>query len=151
MAIINYNGNIFNSKAGIICHQCNCKGVMGSGIALTIKNKYPEVFEAYTKEYHAHKLQLGHVLFVPVQSEPNRIIANLCGQDAYGRSGRFTNYNALRTCLNKVRVFALKNNIKSIAIPFNMSCCRAGGEWSVVYEMIEDILDKELCVEIWKL
>ena len=32
-----HNGNILDSGADIICHQVNCRGVMGSGVAKQIK------------------------------------------------------------------------------------------------------------------
>ena len=35
-------GNLFDTKANIICHQCNCQGVMGSGVAAEVKRRYPE-------------------------------------------------------------------------------------------------------------
>ncbi|WP_411668007.1 hypothetical protein [Bacillus subtilis] len=33
-------GDLLEAKENIIAHQVNCKGVMGSGIALQIKKKY---------------------------------------------------------------------------------------------------------------
>ena len=44
-------GNLFNTKANIICHQCNCQGIMGSGVALEVKNRYPKVYESYHNDY----------------------------------------------------------------------------------------------------
>ena len=43
------DGNIFDCTENIIVHQTNCQGVMGSGIAKQVKERYPEVFNAY---YH---------------------------------------------------------------------------------------------------
>ena len=48
-------GNLFDTKAEIICHQCNCQGVMGSGVAAEVKKRYPEVFKAYRKDYEEGK------------------------------------------------------------------------------------------------
>ncbi len=41
------DGNLFDTKAKIIAHQVNCRGVMGSGVALQIKERYPYVYEMY--------------------------------------------------------------------------------------------------------
>lgn len=41
------NSNLLDVKSGILCHQVNCVGVMGAGIALQIKGKWPEVFKQY--------------------------------------------------------------------------------------------------------
>ncbi len=64
----------------IVCHQVNCKGVMGAGLALQIKNKFPMVY----KNYKDKCLQiendiggLGDVQFCSVLSENGYIIANI--------------------------------------------------------------------------
>ena len=40
-------GNLLEQTKGVIIHGCNCQGVMSSGIALQIRNKWPGVFETY--------------------------------------------------------------------------------------------------------
>ena len=40
-------GNIFNTKAQTIVNTVNCVGVMGKGIALVFKLRYPNMFEQY--------------------------------------------------------------------------------------------------------
>lgn len=40
-------GDIFESGAQVILHQVNCQGVMGSGVAKQVREKYPIVFEYY--------------------------------------------------------------------------------------------------------
>ena len=34
----------------VICHQVNCQGVMGSGIAKQIRDTYPIVYDNYKKK-----------------------------------------------------------------------------------------------------
>ena len=41
-------GNIFESHAQTLVNTVNCVGVMGKGIALDFKNRYPEMFKEYT-------------------------------------------------------------------------------------------------------
>ena len=41
------NGNILEATEDIICHQVNCQGVMGSGLAKQIRSKWPSVFADY--------------------------------------------------------------------------------------------------------
>lgn len=43
------HGNIFDSKCQTIVNAVNCVGVMGKGLALQYKNRYPEMFEEYRK------------------------------------------------------------------------------------------------------
>ena len=40
-------GNIFNTGAQVIVNTVNCVGVMGRGIALECKLRYPEMFKKY--------------------------------------------------------------------------------------------------------
>ena len=42
-------GNIFESHAQTLVNTVNCVGVMGKGIALDFKNRYPEMFKEYTE------------------------------------------------------------------------------------------------------
>ncbi|MCQ2071583.1 MAG: macro domain-containing protein [Bacteroidaceae bacterium] len=49
------NGNIFNTKAQTIVNTVNCVGVMGKGIALVFKLRYPLMFDLY-QDYCKQKL-----------------------------------------------------------------------------------------------
>ncbi len=40
-------GNIFNTKAQVIVNTVNCVGVMGKGVALVFKLRYPKMFDIY--------------------------------------------------------------------------------------------------------
>ena len=42
-------GNIFNTKAQTVVNTVNCVGVMGKGIALVYKLRYPKMFDIYLK------------------------------------------------------------------------------------------------------
>ena len=50
-----HKGNIFNSKMQTIVNTINCVGVMGKGIALVFKLRYPSMFDKY-KEYCSSKM-----------------------------------------------------------------------------------------------
>lgn len=151
--IKNIDGNLFDSQASIICHQTNCQGVMGSGVALEVKQRYPNVFNAYKKDYEDGKLKLGYVCFVSEDKNKSQVIANMCGQNTYGYGGElYTHYDKLQKCLDNVLHFALTQyDIKpTIAFPYLMSCHRGGGNWNIVQKMIEDTF-KDFDIEIWKL
>jgi len=55
MAIKHFKGNIFNSKCQTIVNTVNCVGVMGKGIALVHKLRYPQMYLEY-KEHCKNKL-----------------------------------------------------------------------------------------------
>ncbi len=57
--IIIINGNIFNTKAQTIVNTVNCVGVMGKGIALVFKLRYPLMFDIYRKYCSEHLIDIG--------------------------------------------------------------------------------------------
>ena len=42
--IVFKNGNIFDSKCETLVNPINCVGVMGKGLALIFKNKFPKMY-----------------------------------------------------------------------------------------------------------
>lgn len=129
--------DIFESGADIICHQVNCQGVMGSGIAKQVREKYPWVYGEYKEfcKYYSPNELLGLNLITYID-ETHRI-ANLFGQEKFGYDGKcYTDYEELRNALEDLR-----NGYpgETIAIPYLMGCHRGGGDWNVVYKMIEKV------------
>lgn len=61
MAYLQYcKGDIFDSKAQVIVNTVNCKGVMGKGLALAFKQRYPDMFTVYQQECKTGKLHIGY-------------------------------------------------------------------------------------------
>ena len=61
MAQIHYVvGDIFASQTQGIVNPVNCRGVMGAGLALAFKQRYPEMFAAYVQECQSGQLRIGH-------------------------------------------------------------------------------------------
>lgn len=52
-------GNIFNSKAHTIVNTVNTVGVMGKGLALEFRIRYPEMFKQYLNLCKENKLKIG--------------------------------------------------------------------------------------------
>lgn len=127
------NQDILNITKGVIVHQVNCQGVMECGIALQIRNKWPQVY----KRYRAFKFHLGQIQIIAVA--PQLWVCNLAGQDGFGRDRQYTNYVALREGFSKLNIWAKERSLP-IAIPYNLGCNNAGGMWTVV----RSIIDKKL-------
>lgn len=132
--------------AGIIVHQVNAQGAMGAGIAKSIRSKWPQVYEEYVKVIGPVYSQsgegrhfLGKVIYVEV--EPGLFVANLVGQQFFGRTGeRFTSYDALDAGFRDIHNFALLRNLP-VHYPL-IGCGLGGGEWSIVSAIINARLDK---------
>lgn len=53
------SGNIFNTKAQTIVNTVNCVGVMGKGIALVYKLRYPNMFDVYQEYCRQNLISIG--------------------------------------------------------------------------------------------
>lgn len=64
-------------------HGCNMKGLMGAGIAKTVREKYPHAYSAYKIACNEQRYKLGEVQFVGQQGN-NITIANMFTQEHPG-------------------------------------------------------------------
>jgi O-acetyl-ADP-ribose deacetylase (regulator of RNase III) len=53
------NKSIFDLEVDILVNLVNCVGVMGKGLALEFKNKYPKMFDFYKNQCKQTKVNLG--------------------------------------------------------------------------------------------
>ena len=165
-------GSIFDVGAQVIVHQVNCIGVMGSGVAKQVRDRFPSVFLAY---HHAVKALdhncLGGCLLVE-SGNPGLRIANLFGQYYYrgfkdddlypldefwkqpefdkqmGKAIRFTNYEAFWKGLIRLKEELRPEEIK-IAFPYKIGSDRGGADWDVLREMIKSVFkntNKEIII-----
>jgi len=52
-------GDIFKSKAQTLINTVNCVGVMGKGIALEFKNRFPGMYDDYVQRCHRGEVRSG--------------------------------------------------------------------------------------------
>ena len=147
------NGDITKIKSDnlkIICHQCNCVGSMGAGLALTLKKEFPKCYDDYMEAYITSKLKLGNVIISDIKKN-NTIILHICGQYHYKGKKPLTNYNALTTAFNEIKeylnILKTKNIEYNIYFPYKFGCGLAGGNWNTVYTLIEQILPETVIVK----
>lgn len=135
-------GNILDAKENVIAQQVNCMGIIGSGLAKQIRNKYPEIFQYYSNfVINNGKLKcLGECQMVLVDNKKNKYVANLFGQYNYGRDKQPTDYDALSSALIKLKNYCKEFNL-SISIPYQLGCGLAGGDWDIVYGIIEEVFN----------
>ena len=143
-----HNGNILDSGADIICHQVNCQGAMNSGVAKAIREKWPQVYEEYSKLMHLE--MLGHIqtVYLGEENGHSKGVINMFAQYTYGYDGRrYTSYDAFWACLGEIKKYI--NPEKTIAFPARIGCVRGGANWNVILTMIEEVLGEDYNVEIW--
>lgn len=142
------NGNIMDINGGIICHQVNCKGVMGAGLAKSIADTYPNVLKSYKDfcgKFNYSEDLLGKTLFETVSYDinykPILIIANIFGQFDYGIYKQQTDYEALKYGLQQVQHVSETFNL-DVYIPFKIGCGLGGGDWNIVKNIIKEIFSE---------
>jgi len=141
-------GNLLIAPVQGIIHQCNCFHIMGSGIAVQIKQLYPTAYLADLQTVCGDAKKLGTFSMAKIK---NKYIFNLYGQFDLC-SGRQTSYDALYNGLLSIRAYAKHNNIKTLGIPKNLGCGLGGGSWSIVYAIISEVFkDSDTEIEIYRL
>lgn len=146
-------GDLLASNCEVICHQTNCMGAMGAGIASAIRDAYPEAYTAFKARYKSYRsYSLGEIDLVPtIRDGFLRCVVNCYGQKDYlPRGVVHTNYAALQRCFDKIKnAFAGKNY--TIGFPYGIGCGLAGGDWGVVSRMIEETFaGDEWRIELWR-
>jgi O-acetyl-ADP-ribose deacetylase (regulator of RNase III) len=117
-----------------IVNTVNCVGVMGKGIALQFKNKWPDNFAQYQAACKAGKVRPGtmNVFDAGAYAQPHFII-NFPTKDHWrGNSKLSFIQDGLKDLVAQVRAL----DIRSIAIP-PLGCGNGGLDWADVKPMIE--------------
>lgn len=155
------NGDLLKADLPIIAHQTNCLGIMGAGIAKSIKDKWNDVFTQYknlcvnTKDKHN---LLGKIQLCPTNDTPIKYVVNLFGEYSFTESvtpyeNRHTDYDALRNTLTVLKENLVFLDFNKVGIPYKLGCGLAGGDWDgVVYPMLQEIFnDNIITLCIYKL
>ena len=139
----------------ILCHQVNCQGVMGSGIAKQIRNMCPKHYKDY-RFYYTLTVNKNELLGKEFYTRFNENLwfCGIFGQYDYGREKKqYTNYDALKSgFVNILQGFRTSNKNIEICIPYGIGCGLGGGDWGIVKGIIDDIFgSSKINVKIWRL
>jgi O-acetyl-ADP-ribose deacetylase (regulator of RNase III) len=127
-------------ECGVIIHGCNAQGVMGSGVALALRTKWPQIFKSYRtlcEAYNFNHQLLGCVDFVTVNSYAGKevVVGNIITQQTYGKDGRrYADPKAIDMGLEQACMYA-----KHLFLPLYMpriGCSLGGLNWEKDVEPI---------------
>ena len=130
-------GNFLEADTEALVNTVNTEGVMGKGIALQFKKKYPEMYEVYRRACDAGEVRPGmmHVFERKDMLNP-RFIINFPTKRHWRSPARMEDLQSGLQAL----VFEIKErNIRSIAIP-PLGCGNGGLDWAIVRPTIERAL-----------
>lgn len=127
-------GDLFGNNEKIILHGVNCQGVMGSGVAKIIRDRYPEAYDDYRKIHENGGISLGNIY--PVTTKGGVTIINAATQFSYGRDPtvRYASYDAI------ARAMRILNNTyynKRVAMPM-IGAGLGNAKWSIVETIIKE-------------
>ena len=133
---------------GSQCVNCHCR--MASGLALSIKKQYPEVYQDDLQTEPGDRSKLGTVRIVKLENPRGQLayVANCYAQFNFGTEKRQVNYEAIYKCFEILKVYIEQNGLV-LGIPFRMGCGLAGGDWRIVRSMIDVVfgdLEKDVLI-----
>jgi|SRR5690348_11892069 len=119
-------GDIFESKAQTLVNTVNTVGVMGKGIALGFRKRFPEMYDDYVRRCERREVQLGKPYFYPRVAPPN--IVNFPTKDHWRSVSRLDDIiKGLGYLQGHIREWG----ITSLAVP-PLGCGEGRLEWRVV-------------------
>lgn len=137
-------GNLFESSAQTLVNTVNCVGVMGKGIALEFKKRYPAMFDDYVKRCDAGLVQPG---------QPYHF-SDLFGTSIinFPTKKHWRSASRLQDIADGLDYFIAHYQqwgIESVAFP-PLGCGNGGLEWSAVGPlMYQKLSDLPIPVEIY--
>lgn len=130
-------GNLLEARAQALVNTVNTVGIMGKGIALMFKERFPENFRRYAAACKIGEVRTGQ-MFVTQTGELDgpRWIVNFPTKQHWRGDSRM---EWITEGLHDLRRFIVQNKVKSIAIP-PLGSGNGGLDWADVRVQVEKIL-----------
>ena len=137
--MINFtSGDMFDIPADIRINTVNCVGVMGAGVALAFKERFPEMFQAYKKECDNHNIKPGkpHV-WSDSTLYRNLTIINFPTKEHWRNPSK---YEYIESGLKWLNDFLYTYGIVKVTMPA-LGCGHGGLDWDKVKSLIKKYLN----------
>lgn len=134
-------GDIFSSPAQVIVNAVNTVGVMGKGIALAFKNRYPKMFEVYKDACEKKKFQMGKLMLCHA---PDHLILLFPTKENWRNPSKL---EYIEKGLDRFVKNYAEKNISSIAFP-KLGCGNGELKWEDVKPLMEKYL-KPLPIDVY--
>ncbi len=128
------NRDLFESHAEVLVNTVNCKGVMGKGIALEFKHRFPDCYPKYKKSCHGGSLKPGGIIYIDRRDLfNNKDIAHFATKNHWrGKSELQWIDSGLGILIDELS----KRHIRSVAMPA-LGCGLGGLNWNDVKPLVE--------------
>jgi O-acetyl-ADP-ribose deacetylase (regulator of RNase III)/uncharacterized protein YwgA len=130
-------GNLLEAQTEALVNTVNTVGVMGKGIALQFKERFPLNFKIYADACKKGEMQVGKMLVVKeITFNGEKLIINFPTKTEWFKKSQ---YNYIEDGLKDLANVIAEYNIKSIAIP-PLGCGNGGLKWEKVRPMMDKYL-----------
>lgn len=119
-------GDIFKSKAQTLVNTVNCVGIMGKGLALEFKKRFPDMFKNYEAQCNLGKMKLGEPYLYKSLIQPWIL---LFPTKEHWRS--VSNIKDIENGLNYLLQYYQQWGITSLAVP-PVGCGLGQLDWKIV-------------------
>ena len=137
--VIFKQGDMFSEKADYLINTVNCNGVMGKGVALEFKKRWPAMFRHYKEKCKKGQVAPGSVHYYV--DDPRQIIVNVATKKNWWEPSHI---GWIVSILNKLKNdLSFKPDIKVVMPP--LGCGNGGLDWKTVKAIIEKELSGLEC------
>lgn len=135
--------SIFDTKLQAMINTVNCDGVMGKGLALEFKRRYPYMFKEYKEKCLKGEIKPG---LLHIYRTDKKVIINFPTKKHWENKSRME-------YIEKGLLYLKKNykawELKSIAFP-QLGCDLGGLDWSKVKVLMEEYLNAfDISIEVY--
>ena len=151
------HGNLLDCNDAVIVHQMNCVGVHPEGLSAQIAQRYQ-----YSNEYiRRHRLEKSTYCAPEDQATPGTIVVSTPFDQSRGPVvvGLYAQYDCNPMCgptpkdtadlrsrwfalaLMALRNYLVREQLPSVAFPYEIGCGQNGGDWRLYSQMIYKFAD----------
>lgn len=137
-------GDLFASQAQTLVNSVNCVGVMGKGVALEFKKRFPEMYADYVERCRRGKVKLGEPYVYPAMV--GQWVLNFPTKDHWRSVSRLDD---IVRGLEYLKAHCKEWGIQSLAVP-PLGCGNGQLEWRVVGPtLVKHLKQLDIPVELY--
>jgi O-acetyl-ADP-ribose deacetylase (regulator of RNase III) len=134
-------GDLFDYDGQYAVNAVNTVGVMGKGVALGFKLRYPAYFDQYVAFCHDHELRAGNVWLA---SDARGIGKHILNAATKGHWKYPSDHLDVKRCFEALALFARNYGVEEIACPA-LGCGEGGVEWATCLDHATEAFEQSAC------
>jgi O-acetyl-ADP-ribose deacetylase (regulator of RNase III) len=135
MTVRNVTGNLFDQNLHALAHGCNTAGVMGAGIALEFRKRYPPMYEIYRAMCGTGDFRLGTAFAWTEELDMRPLIFCMATQPTPGPTASL---DAIRTSLTQVLTECEALGVTEVGMP-RIGAGLGGLDWADVSKVVTEV------------